>query len=181
MTKAIEEGKTRKSEKSGIFTIVLSLVYALLLVGIVLFKLPFSLYGIESVRVVNLVPFMGSFTEDGVFTALEVIENVLAFVPFGIYISMLKDDWSFVRKLIPLVSTTLAFEVIQFIFAIGRSDITDLLGNTLGGILGIGLYALLAKLLKKRTDVVINLVALFLFAGVTAFLTLMLLRIPLPF
>ena len=41
-------------------------------------------------------------------------------------------------------------EVLQYIFAIGRSDITDLLTNTCGGILGIVIYLVLAKLFRSR-------------------------------
>ncbi|MGR5961227.1 VanZ family protein [Bacillus cereus] len=54
----------------------------------------------------------------------------------------------------------MAFEAIQFIFAIGRSDITDVLDNTLGGVIGIGIYALLFKIFKNRTVKVVNILAL---------------------
>ncbi|MEN6314779.1 MAG: hypothetical protein ABFD25_11070 [Clostridiaceae bacterium] len=47
----------------------------------------------------------------------------------------------------------------QFIFAIGRADITDVLSNTLGGIIGIGIYALLSKVLNGRANKVINVLA----------------------
>lgn len=66
------------------------------------------------------------------------------------------------KKLLAIVGLTFAFEIIQFIFAIGRTDITDVLSNTLGGIIGIGIYALLSKVLKSRTNKVINVVALLL-------------------
>jgi glycopeptide antibiotics resistance protein len=45
---------------------------------------------------------------------------------------------------------------VQIAFAIGRADITDVLTNTLGGIIGIGIYALLLKLLKGKTNTIIN-------------------------
>lgn len=72
---------------------------------------------------------------------------------------MLKSEWSFVRKIIPIVGLTLAFEITQFIFAIGRADITDVLGNMLGGLIGVGIYALMSKVLKNRTNTVINVLA----------------------
>ena len=49
-----------------------------------------------------------------------------------------------------ILGTSLALEVLQYIFAIGRSDITDLLTNTCGGILGIVIYLVLAKLFRSR-------------------------------
>jgi glycopeptide antibiotics resistance protein len=156
-------------------------IYALLLVGVILFKLPFGIDGIESIRVINLVPFMGFLTEGGGFSTQEVIENLIVFIPLGVYLCMLKRDWSFVQKLVVIFGTTLAFESIQFIFAIGRSDVTDLLSNTLGGIIGIGIYVLLTKVLKSRTDTTINIVALVLMAGVVLLFAMMMLRIRLPF
>ena len=35
---------------------------------------------------------------------------------------------------------SLAAEIVQFVFAIGRTDITDVITNTLGGSLGLALY-----------------------------------------
>jgi glycopeptide antibiotics resistance protein len=42
----------------------------------------------------------------------------------------------------------------------GRSDITDVLGNTLGGSIGICCYALSLKIFGRRTIKVVNLIAL---------------------
>jgi len=64
-----------------------------------------------------------------------------------------------VKKILAIVGLTFVFEIIQFIFVIGRADITDVLSNTLGGVIGIGIYALLSKVLKGRTNKVINVLA----------------------
>jgi glycopeptide antibiotics resistance protein len=61
-----------------------------------------------------------------------------------------------------VIGLTLTFEAVQFIFAIGRSDITDILGNTLGGLIGIGIYTLASKIFKNRTAQVVNMLALVL-------------------
>ena len=73
----------------------------------------------------------------------------------GIYISMLKSEWSFSKKVFTIIGFTMSFEIIQFVLAIGRSDFTDILANTLGGVIGIGIYQLLFKLLKHRTNIYI--------------------------
>ena len=149
-----------KSERQNILTIILFIVYALLLTGVILFKLPFySAEFSDGIRVINLIPLQGSFDGNGVVWR-EIIQNILIFVPLGIYISMLKSKWSFVKKILPIIGIAFAFEVIQFIFAMGRSDITDLLGNVLGGIIGIEIYALLYKILKCRTGLIVNILAL---------------------
>lgn len=150
-----------KSEKQNTLTIVLLVVYILLLTGIIIFKLPFYSEKLsDGIRVINLIPFQGSFDENGAMILREIIYNILLFIPLGIYICMLKSQWPFIKKVLPVIGLSLTFEVIQFIFAIGRSDITDVLGNTLGGIIGIGIYALLFKIFKSRTVKAVNILAL---------------------
>lgn len=150
-----------KSKKRNTLTIVLLSVYILVLTGIILFKLPFYSESLsDGIRVINLIPFQGSFDYNGAFNSREIIDNILLFLPLGVYIGMLKSEWSFVRKVIPAIGLSLLFEVIQFIFVMGRTDITDILGNTLGGIIGIGIYALLFKIFKNRTVKIVNILAL---------------------
>ena len=110
-------------------------------------------------RVVNLIPLLGSFGDSGVIRFSEIRVNILAFIPLGIYICMLKAPWPFMRKILTIVGLTFIFEIIQFIFAIGRADITDVLSNTFGGIIGIGIYAFLSKVLNGRANKVINVLA----------------------
>lgn len=149
-----------KSEKQNTLTIILFVIYILVLTGIILFKLPFYSKISDGIRVINLIPFQGSFDENGVILLREIVYNILLFIPLGIYICMLKSEWSFVKKTLPIIGLTLALEVIQFIFAIGRTDITDIFNNTLGGIIGIGIYALLFKIFQNRTIKVVNILAL---------------------
>lgn len=150
-------------------TIALFVVYLLLLVGLILFKFPFNYETATSGRHLNLIPFAGSLTSGGLIGWSEVVENVIVFVPYGIYVALLRPRWSFGRRLVPIVVTTVAFETIQFVFAIGRSDITDVLSNTLGGALGISIYIGLARLLGAGTRRVLNVVALALTMIVLAF------------
>lgn len=133
-------------------TCALFIIYVMALIWIILFKLQFSFDQIDSVRVINMIPLNHS-----VFS--EVYNNIRIFVPLGIYICMLKSKWPLMKKLLSIIGFTLAFETIQFVLAIGRSDITDILANTLGGTIGIGIYGLLFKILKHRTNKFINLSA----------------------
>jgi len=150
-----------KTEKQNTLTIILFIVYVLLLTGIILFKLPFYSAEIsDGIRVINLTPFQGSFDENGVIVWREIIQNILIFAPLGVYISMLKSKWSFMQKVLPIIGLTFAFEGIQFIFAMGRTDVTDILSNTLGGMIGIGIYALLFKSFQNRTVKIVNVLAL---------------------
>ncbi len=150
-----------KLQKHNTLTLALFMVYILLLTGIILFKLPFYSEKIsDGLRVINLIPFQGSFDKNGVILFSEIIYNILLFIPFGIYICMLQSKWPLLKKTLPVIGLSLTFEVIQFIFAIGRSDITDVLDNMLGGVIGIGIYVLLSKIIKNRTVKVVNVFAL---------------------
>lgn len=163
-----------KSEKRNTHTLVLFAVYLLALVWLILFKLQFSIAVMDEGRVVNLVPLLGSFDNNGVIRFSEIRNNILVFIPLGIYICMLKNKWSFAKKVLATVVLTLAFEITQFIFAIGRADITDVFSNTLGGVIGMGIYALLFKLMKGRTNKVLNVLAAVLTALAILFVFLLL-------
>ena len=140
-------------------TLVLFAIYLLALTWLILFKLQFSIPVMKEGRVFNLIPLLGSFNDNGVILFAEIRINILAFIPLGIYICMLKAKWPFMKTVLAIVVLSLALELAQFIFVIGRADITDVLSNTLGGIFGIGIYALLFKVLKGRTNKVINILA----------------------
>ena len=147
-------------KKQSTLTLVLFAIYLLLLIWLILLKLQFSIPDIQVERVVNLVPLLGSFGGSSAILSGEIRANILVFIPLGIYICMLAAKWPLIKKVFAIVALTLAFEITQFIFAIGRADITDVLSNTLGGIIGIGIYALLFKVLKGKTNKVINILAM---------------------
>jgi len=161
-------------EKKNTLTIVLFIIYVLALIWIILLKLQFSFTEIDRVRSINLIPLQGSVIINGIVSLNEIFDNIIVFIPFGIYINMLKNKWSFIQKVLPIISVSLTFEVLQFIFAIGRTDITDLLGNTLGGIIGIFIYVVLLKIFKNKTIKIINTVALILTVCALALITLLL-------
>ena len=123
---------------------------------------------------INLIPLLGSFDARGAIRFGEIRNNILAFIPFGIYIGMLKANWSFAKRVLATAVLTLAFEATQFIFAIGRADITDVLSNTLGGVIGIGIYALVSKFLKGRTNKVLNVLAAIFTISALSFVALLL-------
>jgi glycopeptide antibiotics resistance protein len=121
----------------------------------------------DRVRKINLIPFQGFGIGANEFY------NILFFIPFGIYICMLKNKWSFAKKVVIMLCLSLSFEIIQFVFALGRTDVTDLLCNTLGGIVGIGIYELSLKLLKNRTNNVLNIILLVLTVCILLFFVLL--------
>lgn len=62
-----------------------------------------------------------------------------------------------IKKIVSLgLLLSLLYETLQFILAIGISDVTDLLFNTLGVCCGILLYQLINNLFNNRITVLIN-------------------------
>lgn len=140
---------------------ILLIVYLLVLSWIILFKMQLSISELKNMnfRSINLIPFSESVIVNGKVDISEILLNIVAFVPFGIYISMLKPNWNFGKKVLPIFCVSLAYEIIQFIFAIGGSDITDLIGNTLGGVIGIGIFVLLYGIFGKKVIKGLNVLA----------------------
>jgi glycopeptide antibiotics resistance protein len=152
--------RATSSRPEAVLTIVLAIVYAVLLVAIVVLKFPFNGPATDDPRVLNLVPFANSFGGRDGSGWSQVVENILVFVPFGIYLSMVRPGWGFLRRVVVIAATSAAFETIQYAFAIGRADITDVIDNTLGGVIGIALYLLVSKLLGRRTSRGLNILGI---------------------
>lgn len=141
-------------------TFGLFIVYFLVLIWIILFKMQFSFNTLPHFRGLNLIPFAGSVIKNNQLDYNEIILNMMVFIPFGLYLSMIKLNWSFWKKIISIAGVSLLFELLQFLFAIGGTDITDLISNTLGGAVGIGFYIVFSKVLKEKTNKILNILAL---------------------
>ena len=108
------------------------IVYLLILSWIILFKLQFSFSALDHIRQINLLPFGGSVIANGKIDFDEIINNVIVFIPVGAYFSLLFKNKSVLKAIGSVLGISFVYEIIQFIFAIGASDITDLISNTLG-------------------------------------------------
>lgn len=117
---------------------ILFAVYLLLLAWLVLFKLSFNLSTAfdQQIRSLNLIPF----TDTSRSNVRQMIYNVVVFIPFGLLLSVNLKRANFWRKLVFVLIVSLAAELMQFVFAIGVTDITDVITNTAGGFLGLLLY-----------------------------------------
>ena len=137
----------KRKRKFGVS--VLFLIYLALLVWIILFKLQFNINDLDTVRKINIIPFYYD-KEIGVDFHIKKFLKFIDFVPMGIYLQMLLFKSKSYLKLLIIAGISLLLEITQYILAIGSSDITDLITNTAGGLLGIALYSIVARLLKSR-------------------------------
>lgn len=130
--------------------VALFVVYLIMLVSVVLWKLQLPYVGEGELRHIKLVPFAPT-TEDGASEPFEVVANLLLFVPFGLYLGLLAPSWSRWKLAGVVASSSLALEVTQWVLSIGSCDVTDLIVNTAGGLAGLGLLILARRRLQDST------------------------------
>lgn len=156
-------------------TVSLLAIYIIILSWIILFKMQFSFESLPYIRSINLIPFAESVIVNGKIYLGEIIDNLIVFIPVGLYIGMLGKEEKLYKKIIPIIGLTLTLEILQFVLHIGATDITDVIMNTLGGIIGITIINILYKIFKnaEKTDKVLNILATICTTGVVGLMTLL--------
>ena len=76
--------------------------------------------------------------------------------------------------LLIIVGMSTAIEILQYVLWVGVTDITDIIGNTIGGLFGILIYKWIAKYALEKTSKVINVLG-FIFV-VSVFVIIVLLQ-----
>lgn len=143
--------------------------YAFIMLDL-LFRFGLITSGREAVRSYNLVPFATIWEyasgSGGVTVAQSVRNlagNVAVFIPLGLCLQvLLRDKRAWVSVGIVL-AVSVAVELLQLALGVGACDVDDVILNTLGGALGVGLYRLLLRWLgdagrAKRAAAVLSLV-----------------------
>lgn len=131
-------------------TIFLFIIYLIALCWILVFKLGVRFSYMEN-RSVNLIPFNDPLIL-GKINAGEIIMNVLIFVPLGFYAEILFGKWIFWKKLFLIFLISLIVEGLQYVLVVGAFDITDIITNTLGGMIGLIICKSIVKMLHNRVD-----------------------------
>lgn len=70
--------------------------------------------------------------------------------------------WHFGQKLALVIAISASYEALQYLLGIGATDVTDLLMNTTGGLVGLCLYSALARIFGdgiRRVLVILALIA----------------------
>lgn len=135
-------------------TVVICAVFALYVVfalKLLLFSRPPG-----SERSFNFVPFatISHYLFNGAsgvrrFAFGNLAGNVLLFVPLGTYLSALTKS-TVARTMLIVTSASVAVEILQGVFALGATDIDDVILNCLAGLVGIALVLLLRVILRDR-------------------------------
>lgn len=145
---------TRRSQPAPILTALALVVYSAVMVALTMLKAFYVIGWLwdpaeQRNRSLSLIPF-NDFAETASWFGplFDYLGNLAFFVPFGVLVYMLLADAR--RPLLWATGCGLVFslgvETAQYVFALGYTDIDDVIMNTLGALLG----ALVARLLGPR-------------------------------
>jgi len=134
-----------------------SVFFLTLYTALILFKTIF-LRKIWVNPVADILGGWGIYDSKGVL-ATEPIENVILFIPFSIMLLIVLESKLLKGKgmlkyikiaLMVSFATSMGIETLQLLMKLGTFQISDLVYNTLGGLAGGIIYAIYAKLVRKR-------------------------------
>lgn len=140
---------------------LLCLLFFLLYLGILIYLLIFSDgfdRGAERTYHYNLVPFreisrFWQYREQlGIWTVMQnIFGNVLGFVPFGLLLPAFSKKFrSTILVTFLSFDVSLGVEIIQLVLRVGSFDVDDVILNTLGGLIGYLIFALLYHIRSKK-------------------------------
>lgn len=134
----------RSGSRTHSLLVVLFVVYLVLLAWVVLWKLEVPFIGMGDLRHIKLVPFAANGIYDA-SSPLEVVANIVLFLPFGAYSALLRPAQPLWKHAGTIASASLLLEVGQYLLRTGSSDITDIIANTIGGLTGVLVIALIRR------------------------------------
>ena len=142
-------------------TFILFCVYLFILSWVIIAKMDLSWIKHPQVllhpgitwRSINLVPF-----RNGNFDILEVLLNILFFIPFSFYIKLLYPKSSGFKAIILGFMLSLIYESTQYVLTIGFPDITDLIDNTLGAVIGVIIIDIISVIFREKLRIYMNLI-----------------------
>ena len=132
-------------------------VYALLLFWAIMFKCNMLIgdlfFGFRSITLIPFYTIIRNAISDGEIGFgffVETIGNIAVFVPLGVLLPLGGRKMDFGRVTLISAGVSIFFEVLQYTIAFGSSDITDVIMNTAGGMLGFALWRLFGSKLKPK-------------------------------
>ena len=125
-------------------TTVLFTIYLIAICWILLFKLGVRFSYMEK-RSVNLIPF-----NEPIILSGENILNVVIFVPLGIYAGTLFERMTFGKNLLFFFLFSSIVEGLQCILRVGAFDVTDIITNTVGGVIGMIIFKAIGTAFNNR-------------------------------
>lgn len=101
---------------------------------------------VSSVREYDFSPFWSYrayFCGEDTTLLAENIMNIVVFIPVGLLLGLSSRSMTWSRALLIGASFSVGIELLQFIFLRGFAEFDDVMHNTLGCVMGYGLFCLL--------------------------------------
>lgn len=138
----------KKKGRTSMWLTVTMVIYIAMLVYVCFFSEGYGRTDISTEYNYNLVPFKEimrfyTYREEIGFIGFvtNLFGNVLAFVPFGFLIAGIsRNNRHLINVFVMTLMLSFTIEVIQLVFRVGSFDVDDLILNTLGGVLGYGIF-----------------------------------------
>ena len=140
------------------YYIIFFVVYIIISIWIIIFKFTVNFREPEFLisRGINLIPFNNYREGLGIIPLLRIWSGRLLYaailIPSGIFVSVLISKPNVFIKALIASLLSFSFEIIQWIFQIGISDITDYLMGFLGSLIGVIIFEMIRK--KKKEHVI---------------------------
>ena len=147
---------SKKKKRLRILGKFLFVVYIIFLLYFLIFSDWYGRSGIMEDYHYNLVPFqeIKRFWEYrellGIWSVVNLLGNVLIFLPLGFFEPMASYRRSFLGTAFDGFLISMLVEVFQFISKVGRFDVDDLLLNTLGVVLGYLIFLLCNRMRRRH-------------------------------
>lgn len=134
-----------------LINILAFIIYYLILSWLIIFKCNALTSDMRfGFRSITLIPYNNNKNY------IDYILNIPVYIPFGIYISLLFKNKSLLLKIMLIIVSSVFYEALQYIIYFGSSDISDIISNTLGGIIGIYLFFKFNSKIKDKSICFIN-------------------------
>lgn len=164
-----EKVKEMKYSRIRKYVIILFIIYMILLFMVLVLKFPTGmtresiealLSGGEIVRIKpqfvpfgTIIPYIEQAHELSDWFVKNLACNIIMFMPYGFLYPIVtrKQDCLLIRTVCSACLLSACIEIIQYITAFGCCDIDDIILNTLGALIGFGLYRLVYKIIINLT------------------------------
>jgi glycopeptide antibiotics resistance protein len=154
-------GNVKEVTASNRLTWLLFLIYLIAIFWIIVLKMHLYLDHSGGTGRANLIPYAAPMRLNGRVDYGEMILNAMIFVPFGLYGGALFKNWGNVKLFLLFFLSSLTCELSQYVLRVGAFDITDVINNTLGGLLGLMFFKGFVRLFGgvERAQKIVNVIA----------------------
>lgn len=95
----------------------------------------------------NLTPSISLMLSEG---KAVLLLNLTAFIPMGFFICLFTKGNNKYKNISFVVLIPIVIEILQYIFATGALDINDIILNTVSGLIGVLIFAIVKKIIKNK-------------------------------